>query len=415
MKLLKVGIKLLKIFWSAKKFLHNPAPKNIVIFDSSTTKDFSQPLLKDIGYSEINCPNYSETKNDGNPLRKINSIYISPKVIFLMLLETIKGNFKISYYLALIKIINPKIVLTFVDFDFTFSKISKVLDKKYRFISIQSSHRLLFGYPEKSLKKLYLSEYLSFGKFYIDHLNSLNVEVKSYDLVGSLSLATAENFMRVNKQFYINQNSTEKYVCVVAGSMPLSSKVFNKEILKQLSERQIKLWNYVNKFSKEEKILFKLASRYSEDQNIAGNEERAKNEIDVFNKIQGGNKYFIKVPRFKKKFSNYDLIFNSILNIGFHSTMLLESLAKKKKILCVSILDSYSNETLDPLMPEDNISSMQNFSYEKFSNRVKLLLDMPQENYNLIMEKKREYMITYNERKSTSQIIKEKIIKSINS
>ena len=103
-----------------------------------------------------------------------------------------------------------------------------------------------------------------------------------------------------------------------------------------------------------------------------------------------------------------------MLNIGFHSTMLLESLAKKKKILCVSILDSYSNETLDPLMPEDNISSLQNFSYDKFADRVKLLLDMSKEDYDLLMEKKREYMISYNEQLSTSQIIKEKIIKSLN-
>lgn len=414
MKLLKVSTKLLEIFWSAKKSFKSPRTKKVVVFDSSTTKDFSQPLLKDIDYSEINRPNYNEVKNDGNLKRVINNIYLSPKIIFFMILETIKGNFKICYYIALIKTINPKVVITFVNFDFTFSKISKVLDKKYRFITVQLSHRLLFGYPEKSLKKIYLSEYLSFGKFYIDHLNSLNVKVKSYDLVGSLSLATAENFIGVNNRFNVNKNSTEKYVCVIAGSMPLSSKVYDKETLKQLTERQIKLWSYINNFSKKEKILFKLASRYSEDINSPGNEKRIKTETTLFNKINEGNKYFKKEPRLKKDFSNYKLILNSMLNIGFHSTMLLESLAKKKKILCVSILDSYSNETLDPLMPEDNISSLQGFSYDEFSDRVKLLLDMSQEDYNLLMEKKREYMITYNEQLSTSQIIKEKIIKSLN-
>ena len=59
-------------------------------------------------------------------------------------------------------------------------------------------------------------------------------------------------------------------------------------------------------------------------------------------------------------------------------------------------------------MPEDNISSLQGFSYDEFSDRVKLLLDMSQEDYNLLMEKK-EYMITIMSNYLHPKLLKKKL------
>ena len=82
----------------------------------------------------------------------------------------------------------------------------------------------------------------------------------------------------------------------------------------------------------------------------------------------------------EKNFSSYKLAFESELVIASHSTLLLESMAIGKKIMCVSRSNSYSSMSINPLMPKDNISSIYNPTYEEFEDRLLKLLKLTDEN-----------------------------------
>ncbi len=396
-------ISLIKITFRAKIIKKSPERKKIIIFDNYTNRYLSKKVFNENEMIEILCP------GEG---RQLEYIYISFEVITKSIIEIFNGNFTNFYYIALIKIIQPKVILTFTAHNFAFFKIAKKLTKKYKFIIIQLSHVTLFDYSEKDLKKIYTQEFLCLNKFTVDHWSSLGVKVEKYTVVGSTNLSLAEQNLSLNDTSRKHENP---YICVIAGAMPKAAPSLNNFVLEQLYERQVKLWTYVDKFSKKHKIFFKLASRQEEDHDKLDYAKREKYEREnqIFNKIAKNNSYFTKEKRFKSTLSNYELAFNSEFVICFHSTLLLESLAKQKKILCISSLDHYNNVPLDPLMPEDNISSMYNPSYEDFENRILKLYKMSLEKYLEIIFYKRKYMISYDPKYSTIKRVQDHINKII--
>tara|TARA_B100001250_G_scaffold354739_1_gene328764 strand:+ start:1211 stop:2425 length:1215 start_codon:yes stop_codon:yes gene_type:complete len=396
-------ISLVKIIFRAKIIWKSPEKKRLIIFDNYTTRYLSKKIFKRDEIIEILCP------GEG---RSLENIYVSFEVITKSIIEILKGNFTNFYYIALIKIIEPKVILTFTEYNFAFFKIAKKLRKKYKFIIIQMSHSSLFEYSEKDLKKFYTPEFLCLNKFTVDHYSSLGVKVEKFTVIGSINLSLAEQSLNLNQN---NQKLNNPYICVIAGAMPYISQSLDNKVLKQLYERQVKLWQYVDRFSRKHKIFFKLASRQEEDYEKSDliKHQKYERENQIFNEISKNNSFFTKEKRFKEKFSNYELAFNSELVIGFHSTLLLESLAKQKKILCLSSLDHYKSFPLDPLMPEDNVSSMYNPSYEDFENRILKLYNMPLEKYLEIIFYKKKYMLYYDSKYSTIKRVQDHINKIV--
>ena len=246
-------ISLVKIIFRAKIIWKSPEKKRLIIFDNYTTRYLSKKIFKRDEIIEILCP------GEG---RSLENIYVSFEVITKSIIEILKGNFTNFYYIALIKIIEPKVILTFTEYNFAFFKIAKKLRKKYKFIIIQMSHSSLFEYSEKDLKKFYTPEFLCLNKFTVDHYSSLGVKVEKFTVIGSINLSLAEQSLNLNQN---NQKLNNPYICVIAGAMPYISQSLDNKVLKQLYERQVKLWQYVDRFSRKHKIFFKLASRQEED------------------------------------------------------------------------------------------------------------------------------------------------------
>lgn len=395
-------IRLIKVTLKAKLIWKNPEKKKIIVFDNYTNRYLSNKVFNQEEIIEILCP------GEG---RELEYIYVSFEVIIKSIIEILKGNFTNFYYLAIIKIIQPKVIITFTEPSFAFFKISKKLKNEYKFIIIQMSHSLLFEYSEKDLKKFYIPDFFCLNKFTVDHYGSLGVKVEKFTIVGSINLSLAEQSLSSNKII----KKTSPYICVIAGAMPFFSQSLDNHVLKQLYDRQIKLWKFINKFSKTHKINFKLAPRQEEDYDKSDEIKNKKYEREekVFKEISNDNPFFTKEKRFKGKFSNYELAFNSELVVGFHSTLLLESLAKEKKILCLTSLDHYKSFPLDPLMPEDTISSMYNPTYEEFEERILNIYKMPLEQYSEIISYKKKYMLSYDPNYSTIKKIQDKINKII--
>ena len=61
-----------------------------------------------------------------NRIEQINEIYISRNIIFFLIKNFFKYSLKINYLLALIKITNPKIMITRIDTSSDFHILSKI-------------------------------------------------------------------------------------------------------------------------------------------------------------------------------------------------------------------------------------------------------------------------------------------------
>ena len=396
-------LKLIKTILNSKKVFKNLEHKNIIFFDSSATPEYFDVISNRDDYFLIEC--LRENK-------EIEKIYLSPKVLFFILIEIIKGNVGTCYYTSLIKAIDPKVVITFVDYNFAFFKLAKKLDKNYKFIAVQNAHRDLFDFTEANLKKIYIPEYFCFGQNTIDHYRAFKTNIKNFKIIGSPTLSLA-----LKKINYIEKNKKKNtYICLIAGSIPRVSSSINKDHLKLIREKEINLWKFASKFSSKHKIYFKLASRHPVDfgENEFKKKERYDYEKNLFSEINGENKYFERIDRFRKNFSSYKLAFESELVIASHSTLLLESMAIGKKIMCVSRSNSYSSMSINPLMPKDNISSIYNPTYEEFEDRLLKLLKLTDEKYSEIFSYKKDYMIFHKKNNLALDIIKLEIEKIVN-
>ena len=392
--------KIIKLFVSTKKIFSTPNNKQIIIFDNYNSRDQVKKIFKKDKFAEILCP--SENYD-------LEYIYVSFEILIFSIAEILKGNIKYFYYIALIRIINPKVIITFSQKNFSFFRIAKKLEKKYKFLVIQNAHLSLFDLKRDDLEKIYVPEYYCLSQYYVDYFKSLKINIKKYTIIGSLHLSLFEE--NVKKNFFLINKRKETYICVVAGNLPIL-KDFNDNShdIKTLYERTKRLWLLLDKFSRKHKIYFKLASRYSRDfLHSPGKKNSFDNEENLFKKIFKNNKYFEKIDRDKKNFSSYKLALNSKLIIGFHSTLLLECLAKNKKILCLNELHSYENYINIPIMHDDNISAISNYSYEILEERILTLYHLSLKKYSDLMFYKKKYMIFYDKKTPTKKLFLNKI------
>ena len=114
---------LIKYLINAKIIFKNPEQKDVLIFNSFQLSMY-KALFDKTNYFCIQLFD-----------RKVDKIYISFSILKLILLEFFNKNFKLSYYLALIKIIRPKVVITWIDNDSRFYRLAKILDAKIEFFA----------------------------------------------------------------------------------------------------------------------------------------------------------------------------------------------------------------------------------------------------------------------------------------
>ena len=79
----------------------------------------------------------------------------------------------------------------------------------------------------------------------------------------------------------------------------------------------------------------------------------------------------------KKKFEAYKIILQSKVVIGCTSSLLRESFAFKKKVLCCK----YVKDKNGILFPSDGICSLKNKKYIEFENRLNKILKMNYSSY----------------------------------
>ena len=106
----------------------------------------------------------------------------------------------------------------------------------------------------------------------------------------------------------------------------------------------------------------------------------------------------------KDKFSSYKAMFQSNIVVATYSTMLRENLGIGGKILSCNC--TYS-DIFD--FPIEGICSIKNCNFKEFEKRLLDIHSISKENYFSRLSKDKHYVMEYNEKISTIEILRKKI------
>ena len=166
-----------------KKIFSKPPQKKIIIFDCESPKQLHELFSTDNTYLLT------------TRVQKFTKLFLSLSLFQFIIKNFFKRSLRANYLIFLILQINPKVVITMIDNSQDFYIISKLLDKKIKFIAIQQASREVQWLPLKWTKKIYLPEYYCYGDFdkkiYLKKTKVTNIESK-----GSFKAACAPRTLR---------------------------------------------------------------------------------------------------------------------------------------------------------------------------------------------------------------------------
>tara|TARA_A100001015_G_scaffold303217_1_gene392531 strand:- start:6938 stop:8146 length:1209 start_codon:yes stop_codon:yes gene_type:complete len=391
--------KLLKLLLSSKIIFTKPKKSKIVLFDNTSLNDFKYILKKKEYFLLV------------TRITKIKEIYVFPELFFLII-QNYRGNLASSYFISILKTINPKLVITFSDNSFKFSEISKILEKKMKFVAIQNALRLdyienNYSFKNKIIKKnlnkkIYLPHIFTHGQYDIDLFKKLKIKIKRATKFGSLRLENALNYL---KKKNINYSKKENDICLISDTILIAH--FNgdkyKREKKLISNGMIRLAKYTIDFCRENKKKFIFVPK--------SKTKGKKRDIELKNYKKNLNfkDYLFLVNGIRKKYRNrhnqYLAMFRSKVTIGTTSTLLGENLSQGHKILScnftgIKVFDFAINK----------ICSLNNCSYTQFKKRLNYIFNLKEKKYFSLLSKRDKKYLVYSEPKfSRVETLREKL------
>ncbi len=293
------------------KFIFQVSKKKIIIFDCKSPG--LRDALSDFNYFVLSI------RTD-----RITKIYVSKKIILFLFFNFFKKSLKQNYFIALIKEINPKIVITTIDNSEDFYIISKYLSKDIKFIAVQRASRETRFLPSHETKRVHIPEYLCFANW-DKNIYKKKTNIKSITPVGSLMASLAIRNIK-KKKLIINKNQYD--VCLIAEAENLAQKDPVKRdadgFVTTLPDATGTLAEFTHRFCKKYKLKIVFASRSSKF-------SRQRKEEEIFYKIYLKN-YNFKLARLRNKYSTYIYVMKSRVVIGLNSSIVREALGLNKKI-----------------------------------------------------------------------------------
>lgn len=324
-KILRV-FRIVSIVIKKEIILSHPKKKKIVVFDNLSNFHILNNIFdKNLTYVM--------------PVRatEMKKIYINIYIINYLIKNFLKNTLKINYLQALIKLIEPKVIITAVDNSIEFQRIAKELHKSINFIAIQQATREYTFFPRSWLKDVFIPEYYCIGNYDENIFRTKKLKVKKYKVFGSLKIC---KFLKKQKK----ENTKEIYdICLPSHGLPApnyynnlkkyKSKFNNRERSQYTDGDHIRKLYY--SLDKTAVLIFNLSKKYNLKFVIASRyEKKNKNfnlEKNYFEKLFQSSKFKI-IPNDIKNFGSYRTISKSKLIIGLNSSILRETLELKKKI-----------------------------------------------------------------------------------
>ena len=392
MKILYLIFKILKK--ELKITFKKPNNKNLVVFDGMSNEDLAF-VLNDFEYSVI--------ENRKDRIKEINlSIHLLAYSIlyFYKIIIKNKLNLNILYCYALIRTINPKVIITSIDNSVQFFKISKLLERNCFIMSIQKHNALDFPKFDYRFKKkltnldfnseVYIPNYFCFGEEEIKLSKEWNLDIKNFYKCGSIR---SSNYFHHLKENNIKIQKDKFDICLISEVAPGENAYMGRE---NLEEGFGKLAKFTIKFAIENNLKFIFASKRREGS------IRSEIELDFYKKYLDKNEYKYLLDNLNKKKDNYgsfNVLFQSSIAVGCQSTLLKDKISRKEKILSCNLtnFDMYN-------FPIKGFCSVNNCDYKMFSTRLKRIKEMSLAEY--FQDINPEQIMVYDPKESTIQKIK---------
>jgi surface carbohydrate biosynthesis protein len=389
---------LIRLILKSKIQLKRLKKTDLIIFDEQSVFDLRN-IIPNFNYFVL------QTRSTN-----INKIYFNLE-IFFKLIKNYNGNIFTAYLTSIIQVVNPKIVITTIDNSIKFFEISKIFEKKIKFIAIQNAARYEIGmhkylFHKKIVnydltKKFYITNFYCFGDHEIYHYKKNKVKVKQFKKVGSLRL---ENFIKYIRDKKIKTKKNKYDVCLI------SEYSIGKDILYQkkgIDKSFALVAKFTIQYCLKNKLKFCFALK--RQKNNEHNQMELKFYRDYLSPYE--YKYLLKnsVQNDRKKFSSYRLIAESNVVVGLGSTLLRDKLALNGKILSLNLSRMNFFD-----FPIKGLCSLNKGGYSEFAKRLKTICKLTNAKYALKLSKKGSYLINFNKHYSAIETIKKDIKKSIN-
>ena len=395
-------INYMKILYLIFKFLKKelkitfkkPNNKNLVVFDGMSYQDLVY-VLNDFEYSII--------ENRKDRIKEINlSIHLLANSIlyFYKIIIKNKLNLNTLYCYALIRIINPKVIITSIDNSVQFFQISKLLENNYFIMSIQKSNALDYTITDYRLKKklskldfnskVYIPNWFCFGEEEIKLSKEWNLDIKNFYKCGSIR---SSNYFYHLKKNNIEIQKDKFDICLISEPAPGHNARMGTE---NLEEGFGKLAKFTIKFAIDNNLKFIFASK-----RIPGSKE-SESELEFYKKYLDKNEYKYLLNNYNKRediYSSFNVLFQSTIAVGCQSTLLKDKIGRKEKILSCNLTnyDTYN-------FPIKGLCSVNNCDYKDFSTRLKRIKEMSLADY--FQDINPEQIMVYDPKESTIQKIK---------
>ncbi len=400
--MIKKLLLLIKIIPNLEISFKNPPKKELLIFDSTSISLIKKSILTHFDYYVHEDRGYL-----------IKKLYISFDII-KHIITNFKYGLKNAYTIAILELVDPKLILTILNESRNFLFLAKILENKFNFLWLQiASHCYRIN------EKLYLKKNrgINFYSYLVPHILLLSdydrlnfkkipqIKIRKSEVVGSIKLEIFKKKL-LEKKFLPQKKKYDICLLSEIGAIELE--------FKKKDYNFIKLIKFVIRYSKEKnlKIVFPLKRRkphkdelskfnayfrsYNQEQNWY---KKNLNKVDYL--------YLKKQFKNQNAFSSYEAASESNVLIGTMSTMLREFFSTKKKILACNFT---SNNVYD--FPIKGISSI-NFDcqYDFFKKRMDKILNISTKEYFRLCKFKKNYDLCVNQKNQST----EKILSIINS
>jgi surface carbohydrate biosynthesis protein len=387
---------ILKLFLHKRLIFNNPPKSDLVVFDCVSANELEN-IIKKYDYYILQV----------RPER-IDKIYISLQLL-KKIFKNYKGNIVTAYFVSILEVISPKVVITFIDRSYKFSDVAKILFNKMQFFAIQNGstyHDVIkFNYFKKvgilkyNLKdRLFIPNYFCLGKFDVDNYKKNKIQVKNFFIVGGIRLAN----------YLLNKKKKKLKVMYDICYLSDGCTVGQNDLLKKpgTEEAFAKSVKYFIKFCIDNKLKSIFVFKRFEGKLL-------DDEIFFYKKYLGKEEFdYLLKNSFKKTpgdyFKSYYVSEQSEVIISVSTTLLAELLGFGKKILSINLTPTNIYD-----FPIKGISFLKNASFNKFNNRLLKILRMSNKEYFSSLRMDNSYIYKFDKKRSSINQIQDIIDKYI--
>lgn len=250
-----------------------------------------------------------------------DALYVHPRVLFLSIYFFVKRRRSEQEYLkiarpkslnekAVIRLIQPKVVITFGENSERFGILSRLCPTSL-FLGVQNGLR---GPRISDIdSRLYLTNCLCFGQDTVDKYEKSGQSIDAFHIIGSLKTGLFE----IQES---GANNSKFDICFISQYRPARFER-SLPLLRKITEITL---NYITRYSKEREKKFCIAGSCKENNFVA--------EYKLYKGMAGIDKIMF-FPNDDNGLSSYKLIERSQISITNHSTVGFEALSRGKKIL----------------------------------------------------------------------------------